>query len=190
MDDLIQQGVNAYKSGDLVAARSLLTAAVKQYPDNERAWGWMYNVCASDTERILCLKQIVRINPKNENANESLLKLLGKAPGLPNPVNSQDVQSSAPLINPNAPRLTKLFTTLIIIVLLLGQAWLLYRVDKLENANISLQASLEQVSSQFQSQINGLQAELDATQRELSVTSSLAENANRYAHCHSGVGCY
>jgi len=75
MDDLIQQGVNAFKSGDHETARKLLINAVKQYPDNERAWGWMYNVCRNDKERIHCLKQVVRINPKNEKANQLLNEL-------------------------------------------------------------------------------------------------------------------
>ncbi|MBE7535434.1 MAG: hypothetical protein HS124_06860 [Anaerolineales bacterium] len=72
MDDLIQQGANAFKSGDRETARKLLISAVKQYPDNERAWGWMYSVCNTDQERIHCLKQILRINPSNQKASQTL----------------------------------------------------------------------------------------------------------------------
>lgn len=50
MDDLIQQGVNAFKSGDRETARKLLITSVKQNPDSERAWGWMYNVCSADQD--------------------------------------------------------------------------------------------------------------------------------------------
>lgn len=75
MDDLIQQGVNVYKSGDKDAARKLFIMAVKQYPDAERAWGWMYNVCHTDKERIHCLKQMLRINPGNEKATQMLRDL-------------------------------------------------------------------------------------------------------------------
>jgi hypothetical protein len=77
MDDLLQQGVNAFKSGDHETARKLFISAVKQYPDNERAWGWMYTVCRNDQERIHCLKQVVRINPQNERAKQLLNKLSG-----------------------------------------------------------------------------------------------------------------
>lgn len=77
MDDLIQQGANALKSGDLETARRLLAQAVKQQPDNERAWGWMYNACNTGQERIHCLKQILRINPHNEKANQALNELIG-----------------------------------------------------------------------------------------------------------------
>jgi Tfp pilus assembly protein PilF len=49
MDDLIKQGAAAFKAGDLETARKLLTEAVKQFPDDERAWGWMYNICPYQT---------------------------------------------------------------------------------------------------------------------------------------------
>jgi tetratricopeptide (TPR) repeat protein len=78
MDDLIQQGANALKSGDRETARKLLISAVKQSPNNERAWGWMYNACNTDQERIQCLKQILRINPNNEKTI-ALLKQLTKS---------------------------------------------------------------------------------------------------------------
>jgi hypothetical protein len=75
MNDLIQQGVNAYKSGDRENARRLFIAAVKQFPDDEHSWGWLYNVCNTDQERIQCLKQVLRINPKNEKAGQLLNRL-------------------------------------------------------------------------------------------------------------------
>jgi len=76
MDDLIKQGAEAFKAGDVDTARKLLTEATKQSPDDERAWGWMYNVCVTDKDRIVCLKQMLRINPKNEKANLLLNELL------------------------------------------------------------------------------------------------------------------
>ncbi len=75
MDDLIKQGAAAFKTGDLVNARIFLADAIKQFPDDERAWGWMYNVCSTDEERILCLKQMIRLNPQNEKARNMLLGL-------------------------------------------------------------------------------------------------------------------
>jgi hypothetical protein len=68
MDDLIKQGALAAKAGDINTARRLLAQAIKQSPNDERAWGWLYNVCKTDQERISCLKQMIRINPKNEKA--------------------------------------------------------------------------------------------------------------------------
>ena len=74
MEDLLQQGITAYRAGKRDEARKLFTTLVEQNPDSERAWEWMYNVCSTDNERIHCLKQIIRINPKNEKANQLFAK--------------------------------------------------------------------------------------------------------------------
>jgi len=76
MDDLLQQGITAYKAGKRDEARKLFIAAIKQSPDNLRAWGGMYEVSIDDKERVYCLKQMLRINPKNEKANQLLNLLL------------------------------------------------------------------------------------------------------------------
>lgn len=97
MDDLIKQGASAFKAGDLVNARKLLTEAIKLHPDDERAWGWMYNVCKTDRERILCLKQMLRINPKNEKASLLLSELTELEPPLAMPsVNKKASNGSLP----------------------------------------------------------------------------------------------
>lgn len=85
MEDLIKQGATAFKAGDRETARKLLTEAINQFPDDERAWGWMYNVSTSDDERILCLKQMIRINPKNEKAAQILNDLVEYTPPLVSP---------------------------------------------------------------------------------------------------------
>ena len=77
MDDLIGQGINAFRAGNRDEARKLFVTAIKQNPNNERAWGWLSNVAGNDTERIDCLKQVLRINPKNEQANQLLNSLTG-----------------------------------------------------------------------------------------------------------------
>ena len=70
MDDLLQQGIIAYKVGKRDEARKIFITVVEQNPDDERAWQWMYNVCNTDQGRIHCLKQILRINPNNKKANQ------------------------------------------------------------------------------------------------------------------------
>ena len=72
MDDLFQQGVIAYRAGKKDEARKIFISIVKQSPSNERAWGRLYDVANNDQERIHCLKQILRINPKNEKARQLL----------------------------------------------------------------------------------------------------------------------
>lgn len=77
MDDLVKQGADAFQTGNRDEARKLLLTAVKQNPDSERAWGWLYKVTNNDKERIDCLKHMLRINPKNEKANQLLNGLTG-----------------------------------------------------------------------------------------------------------------
>lgn len=72
MDDLLQQGIIAYKAGKRDEARKIFISVVKKSPGNERAWGRLHDVANNDQERTHCLKQILRINPKNEKAKQLL----------------------------------------------------------------------------------------------------------------------
>jgi uncharacterized membrane protein len=74
MDDLLQQGIAACKSGERDEARRLLSAFLKQDVNSEAGWGWLFSVCDTDKDRVYCLKQIIRINPQNEKA----VQFLGK----------------------------------------------------------------------------------------------------------------
>lgn len=94
MDDLLQQGIAAYRAGKRDEARKFFVAALKQNRNDERTWGWMYRVCNNDTERIDCIKQMLRINPKNEKASQLLAKLTNDNPVLPQPsVSSPKLES-------------------------------------------------------------------------------------------------
>jgi hypothetical protein len=79
-DDLITQGIAAIKAGDKEKARKLLSQAIRIFPDDERSWGWFYNVAENDTERLQCVKQVLRINPNNAQAGQLLDKLRGSIP--------------------------------------------------------------------------------------------------------------
>ena len=68
MDDLVEQGVQAFRAGERDKARKLLLAAVKQNPNSERAWGWLSNVIDTDKDRIYCLRQVLRINPNVDSS--------------------------------------------------------------------------------------------------------------------------
>lgn len=99
MDDLIQQGADAFRAGNRDEARKLLLTAVKQNPNSERAWGWLYNVTNNDQERIQCLKQMLRINPKNEKANGLLNQLINFEPPLQSPpsaIPTNNIQNQVP----------------------------------------------------------------------------------------------
>ena len=71
----LEDGIAAIKAGKIDDGRMFLAEAIKENKDSERAWGWMYNACKTDQERISCLNQILRINPQNKKANELLINL-------------------------------------------------------------------------------------------------------------------
>jgi hypothetical protein len=115
MDDLLQQGILAYKAGKREEARKIFVSVVKQFPENERAWAWMYQVSVNDKERIYCLKQMLRINPKNEKPSQLLNQLLAPSlapivqPPAPNQVNTPGISTRKcprcqELIRAGAPR--------------------------------------------------------------------------------------
>ncbi len=85
MADLVQLGINAYKSGNMETAREFLTEAVKLTPQSERAWGYLFNVSTTDQERIRCLRQIIKINPGNSKAASLLEQLKTRFPELAEP---------------------------------------------------------------------------------------------------------
>jgi tetratricopeptide (TPR) repeat protein len=76
-DDFLTQGIAAVKAGNIHQARQLLDSAIKQNPNDERTWGWFYNVCENDEERLHCLKEILRIVPNNEKAKQKYNELTG-----------------------------------------------------------------------------------------------------------------
>jgi hypothetical protein len=102
MDDILQQGITAYKAGKRIEARKIFIAFNKQNPESERGWGWMYEVSGDDKERIYCLKQMLRINPQNEKANQLLDKLLAPPLTLNTPPSS-----SPPPISHHVPSTAK-----------------------------------------------------------------------------------
>jgi hypothetical protein len=121
MEDLIKQGAAAFKAGDQKTARKLLTQAINQYPDSERAWGWMYNVCETDQERLICLKHMLRINPNNQKTRDTLQKLQGlfleneQVPLLPQPVQTKN---SIKITRPFSKKRLLLIGSLIVLLLL------------------------------------------------------------------------
>ena len=99
MDDLLQKGITAYKAGKRDEARNIFITLVEQTPDSERAWEWMYNVCNTDKGRIHCLKQITRINPNNEKANQLLARFTKTN------FSTKQLPQSAPIIKQSSPQL-------------------------------------------------------------------------------------
>lgn len=103
MDDLTRQGIDAFRAGKRDEARKLLLTAVKQNPDSESAWGWLYNVTENDRERIYCLKQVLRINPSNKKVNQLYKNLLDKQSLLENSQKPTSKQTAQKVLNVPQP---------------------------------------------------------------------------------------
>lgn len=102
MNELLQQGIAAYRSGRREEARKLFIASVRQTPNNELAWGWLYQSVDNDHEKIYCLQQILRINPGNEKIAALLKQLTAPAvPAAPEPESQTIETESQPEAKPD-----------------------------------------------------------------------------------------
>lgn len=75
----IQQAEAAIKAGDTKTGFEILRVYLAENPDSERAW-WVMSGLVPREERATCLKQVLRINPDNRLAKETLDKLLASPP--------------------------------------------------------------------------------------------------------------
>jgi len=78
-NSLLQQGIQATKTGDHALARKLLVQVVQRDPNNEMAWIWLAQAMESPSQRLDCLRQVLRINPQNEPVRRAV-QALSQAP--------------------------------------------------------------------------------------------------------------
>lgn len=76
--ELMRQGIEAAREGNKAEARKFFEQVTEQDDQNEKAWMWLASVMETDEERLVCLQQVLRINPLNERAQEGLKKLEGR----------------------------------------------------------------------------------------------------------------
>jgi len=65
---LVRQGIAAARSGRSAEARQLLEQTVQINPNDEMAWLWLSGLMATTEQKLACLQQVLRINPRNEYA--------------------------------------------------------------------------------------------------------------------------
>jgi hypothetical protein len=75
----IQQAETAIKAGDTKTGFEILRSYIAENPNSERAW-WVMSGLVQREERATCLEQVLRINPNNLLARETLEKLLASPP--------------------------------------------------------------------------------------------------------------
>lgn len=76
--DLLLQGIQAARAGEDEKARKLLIQVVHADADNAHAWLWLSRVVADKQQRLDCLRQVLRVEPHNQSAQESLAELTGQ----------------------------------------------------------------------------------------------------------------
>jgi hypothetical protein len=77
-DELLAQGIAAARAGNRQQARKLLAVAIMAAPNDERGWGWFFTVCENDQERLKCLGEVLRINPRLEAARKKYVEIAGR----------------------------------------------------------------------------------------------------------------
>ncbi len=74
MLEKIQQAETAIKAGDTKTGFEILRQVLAENPNSERAW-WVMSGLVPREQRANCLEQVLRINPGNQLARETLEKL-------------------------------------------------------------------------------------------------------------------
>jgi hypothetical protein len=87
IDRLYREGVAAIRAGDKAAARERLREVVRLDRTHEQAWLWLSAAVDTIDDRVICLENVLTINPNNEAARRGLEKLGRPAPqtGVPAP---------------------------------------------------------------------------------------------------------
>ena len=100
----LEQAIGAAKAGRKEEARRLLEAVLDADDRNEQAWLWMSGVVDSDEERIICLENVLTINPNNETAKKGLAALGAEPVPLPVPeVEDEAVPAAPPVASHTEP---------------------------------------------------------------------------------------
>jgi hypothetical protein len=95
---MLQQAINAIKSGDKEIGKKLLVEFLENNPKNEKAWLWMADVADTDGQRRECLGRVLTINPRNEHAWQGFSVLSGRMskPAASQPGPSQPAKETTP----------------------------------------------------------------------------------------------
>jgi hypothetical protein len=78
IDRLLEKAIRAAEANRPAEALALLKQIVQLDPRNERAWLWLTQVVETDEQRVVCLKNVLAINPDNKAAHQGLSVLAGR----------------------------------------------------------------------------------------------------------------
>ena len=72
VEQLVQQGIAAAKTGRHGVAQQSLREAVRLAPDHEQAWLWLSGVEDNEQAKLAALHEVLRINPNNGSAHKGI----------------------------------------------------------------------------------------------------------------------
>jgi hypothetical protein len=98
--ELVQRGIYALRAGRREQAQQILRHAVTLDERYEPGWLWLSGV-VDDSEKIICLRHVLQINPNNQRAREGLAALLQKV-GAQKPSPAQQPEPAQPSEAPSA----------------------------------------------------------------------------------------
>lgn len=72
VDALVKEGIALFKGGKRTEAKQALMKAVEINQQNEQAWLWLSALVDTPDERLLCLENVLDLNPNNAAAKKGL----------------------------------------------------------------------------------------------------------------------
>lgn len=118
-DQLLKQGIAAYKAGRKEEARELFYQTLELDRNNEQAWMWLSGAVDTNRERRICLEEVLALNPNNAIAKRGLEHLqalseepLSQEPPAPEPVVTPAPTTISrivpePVVSPEPPPVTQ-----------------------------------------------------------------------------------
>ncbi len=79
-DDFLKQGIAALKAGNKAESKRLLLKSIEVDEKNELSWLWLSAVVDDKADKIICLENVLTLNPHNEKAQLGLEKLYSPPP--------------------------------------------------------------------------------------------------------------
>lgn len=80
IDAMVREAKRAIRAGNKAEAQKLLLKATELDQSNEQAWMWLSAVVDTVEDQIICLENVLQINPNNADAKRGLEMLRKKAP--------------------------------------------------------------------------------------------------------------
>jgi len=72
VDELLREGIRLAREGDRTGARELLMRVVEADEGRTRAWLWLSEVVDDEADRVICLENVLAIEPGNQAARAGL----------------------------------------------------------------------------------------------------------------------